>query len=68
MIHLDDLRGDATYNIYGICFLFLQKHICGDCLILNFRNFMLFVLQNPIVFSQKLEKIEQKFQGAYNGF
>jgi hypothetical protein len=28
---------------------------------------MLFVLQNPIVWSQSLEKNEQKFQGAYDG-
>ena len=29
---------------------------------------MRFVLQNPIVRSQRLEKVEQKFQGAYDGF
>jgi hypothetical protein len=28
---------------------------------------MLFVLQNPIVRSQSLEKVEPKFQGAYDG-
>jgi hypothetical protein len=28
---------------------------------------MLFVLQNPIVRSRRLEKVEPKFQGAYDG-
>jgi hypothetical protein len=34
---LDDLRGDATYKIYGICFYILQKHMCGDSLVLNLQ-------------------------------
>jgi hypothetical protein len=34
---LDDLRGDATHKIYGICLEFLQKNICGDSLILNLQ-------------------------------
>jgi hypothetical protein len=34
---LDDLRGDATHEIYGICFKFLQKHICENSLNLNLQ-------------------------------
>ncbi len=34
---LDDLRGDATNKIYGICFLFLHKHICEDFLNVNLQ-------------------------------
>ena len=33
---LDDLRGDATHKIYGICFNFYKKK-CGDSLILNLQ-------------------------------
>ena len=39
IMDLDDLRSDATHKIYGICFYFLQKHICGDSLILNLQKF-----------------------------
>jgi hypothetical protein len=36
-MNLDDLWGDTTHKIYGICFSFLEKHICGDSLILNLQ-------------------------------
>ena len=62
-----DLRGDATHKIYGICFEFLQKHICEDPLTLICNNFMRFVLQNPIVRSQSLDFVEPKFKAAYDG-
>jgi hypothetical protein len=34
---LHDLRGVATQKIYGICFYFLQKHVCEDALNLNLQ-------------------------------
>ena len=63
---LDDVRSDATQKIYSICFKFLQKHLWG----LPYSKFAIILcylfFKFPIVRSQSLEKVEQKFQGAYD--
>ena len=48
-------------------FNFYQNTFVGTPLFYICNNFMLFVLQNPIGRSQSLEKVEPKFQGAYDG-
>ena len=53
---LDELRSDATHKIYGICFKFLQKHICGDSLILNLQLFYAICSSK---FNSKVTKFEK---------
>ncbi len=63
---LDDLRGDATHKFYGICFYFLQIHICGDSLVLDLQEFNAICSSKSHSKVTKLEKVSQ-FQGAYDG-
>ena len=54
-------------NSMVFVFNFYKNTFVGTPLFEICNNFMLFVLQNPIVRSQSLEKVEQKFQVAYDG-